>query len=452
MKSNERGINRRDMLRVTSGAVAGWGWASWAAGAGMPEVTHPRATSGDAALEPHWEQRLVITVGPNNADIVGETEKPIQAAADYVARLGGGTVRILAGTYRMRNAVYIPSGVRLLGDGAGTVLIKEPSVGTTIAADSDWFDQEITLADATGFKVGDGICIQAENPHDGGKEVLKRTLVARVGNRFKLDRPLRKNIWTMKTPSVSTLFPLLTAEEMTDMAIENLVLDGNKAANAPLNGNYAGDIWFQDCSRILIRGVEARNNNGDGISWQVCHDVVVEDCYSHDNADLGLHPGSGSQRPLMRNNRLERNKVGIFFCWGVQYGLAENNRIADNGGQGLSIGHRDHYNVVRKNEIMGSGETGVLFRPERGEAFTPTGNLFEENRVVDNGPEDGAAVDFQGVTAGNTLARNEILETRGPASRIGIRIGAECGENNLSDNQIEGFSTDIQDNRPSVPA
>ncbi len=447
MNPRKNDINRRDMLRMTSGAVAGWGWMRWAAGAGMPEVARPRATSGDSAIEPDWEQRLTVTVGSRGADLAGETEKPLQAAADYLARLGGGTVRILAGTYRMRNAVYIPSVVRLLGDGSDTVLVKEPSVETTIATDSDWFDQEITLADATGFEVGDGICIQADNPHDGGKEVLKRTLVARTGSRFKLDRPLRTNIWVSTNPSVSTLFPLLTAEEKTDMAIENLVIDGNLEANAPLDGNYAGNIWFQDCSRIVIRGVETRNNNGDGISWQVCHDVAVEDCYSHGNAGLGMHPGSGSQRPCIRNNRVERNKVGIFFCWGVQYGLAESNRMSDNRGQGLSIGHRDHYNIIRKNEITGSGETGVLFRPERGEGFTATGNVLEENRIVDNGPENGAAVDFQGVTAGNSLVRNEILETRGPASRIGIRIGEDCGENTFTDNRIQGFATELQDNR-----
>jgi len=447
MKPARKNLNRREMLRVTSGAIAGWGLSRWAAAADMPEVKLPRATSGDTIIEPDWEQRVTITVGNRGADLAGESEKPIQAAADYVARLGGGTVHILAGTYRMRNAVYLPSNVRLLGDGTETLLVKEPSVETTIAADSDWFDQEITLADATGFEVGDGICIKADNPHDSGKEVIKRTLVGRSGNRFKLDRALRNNVWMMKAPSVSTLFPLVTAEEKANMAIENLALDGNKEANAPLDGNYAGNLWFQDCSRIVIRGVESRNNNGDGISWQICHDVVVEDCYSHDNADLGMHPGSGSQRPLIRNNRVERNKIGIFFCWGVHYGLAENNKMLDNSGQGLSIGHRDHYNVIRKNEISGSGETGVLFRPERGEGFTASGNQLEENRLVNNGPEDGAAVDFQGVTAGNTLARNEILETRSPAARAGIRFGEECGENTLIDNRIEGFATAIQDNR-----
>src|SRR5262245_27913016 len=64
-----------------------------------------RATSGDA-VEPDWSERLTVTVGPDRADLVGANEKVLQAAVDYVARLGGGTVRVLPGTFHLRNAVY----------------------------------------------------------------------------------------------------------------------------------------------------------------------------------------------------------------------------------------------------------------------------------------------------------------------------------------------------------
>jgi hypothetical protein len=37
----------------------------------------------------------------------------------------------------------------------------------------------------------------------------------------------------------------------------------------------------------------------------ICHDVIVENCTSAGHTGLGLHPGSGSQRTVMRNNRLE---------------------------------------------------------------------------------------------------------------------------------------------------
>ena len=70
---------------------------------------------------------------------------------------------------------FIRSNLRLVGGGPGTVLVKEPSVASKLSADSDWYDQEVTLADAAGFRVGDGVCLRAKNPHDGGATVNKRT-------------------------------------------------------------------------------------------------------------------------------------------------------------------------------------------------------------------------------------------------------------------------------------
>lgn len=434
-------------MRLMGASVLGGGLLREATSDDRPVVTEPRATSGDTAIEPEWEQRLSITVGPKDADLVGLNEKTLQAAVDYIARAGGGTVRVLPGTYQLRNSVFLPSRVHILGSGPDSVLTKDPSVETKLAVDSDWYDQEITLADATGFEVGDGVCLRGRNPHDGGMLVLKRTLVARSGRRFKLDKPLRDNLWASEEPTATTVYPLLTAEYASDIVIENIVLDGNRENNAHLDGNYGGCIWMQDCSRLTFRGVTARNNNGDGISFQICHDVVIEDCHCHGNADLGIHPGSGSQRPLLRGNRIERNNIGIFFCWGVKYGLAEKNRIEDNLASGISIGHRDNENLVRDNDIIRSGQVGILFRPERGEGYTAQRNRVEGNRILDSGGDEGIGVDIQGVTASNTIARNVIRETRGPASRIGIRIGREAGQNELIENAIEGFAVPVSDLR-----
>jgi parallel beta-helix repeat protein len=413
-----------------------------------PPVRTPRATSGDRLAEPKWDERLTITVGQKQGDIVGKTEKAIQAAVDTVARLGGGTVKILPGTYHMRNTIWLSSGVRLVGSGPETVLFKCPSVSTKLVEDSDWYDQEVTLADASGFHVGDGICLETRNPHNGGRDVFKATLVARSGSRFKLSKPLRQNFWLAGGAKISTLFPLLTSELTDDVVIEDLALEGNAKNNALLDGNYAGCIFLQDCSRYTIRNVETRNYNGDGISWQVCNDVVVENCHSHDNTWLGLHPGSGSQRPLIRNNRVERNMMGIFFCWGVKYGLAENNTAIDNRDFGISIGHNDTDNVVRNNLIQGSGKVGVLFRDESGgKDFWPNHNTIENNRILNSGPADGVAIDIQGKTRGVTIAKNEIRESRQPLHRTGIRIGKQVGPVTLADNRIDGFSVAIADQR-----
>ena len=213
-------------------------------------------------------------------------------------------------------------------------------------------------------------------------------------------------------PTCSSLFPLLTSEHTADVVIENLTLDGNRGNNENLNGNYGGCIFLQDCNRYTIRNVEARNYNGDGISFQVCHDVVVENCHSHDNADLGVHPGSGSQRPLIRNNRLERNDLGLFWCWGVKYGLAEGNTIDGNRSYGVSIGHCDTDNVMRKNRITSSGKVGILFRDEsRGRDFWANRNLIEDNIILDSGDASGVAIDIRGKTHDIRIVSNEIRET-----------------------------------------
>lgn len=407
------------------------------------ETPPPRATLGDAVVEPVWERRLTVTVGPANADIVGTGEKALQAAVDYVARFGGGTVKILPGTYRLRNAVYLQSKVRLLGSGATTVLIKEPSVTTKLAEDSDWFDQEITLADATGFEIGDGVCLRTKDGGSGKPETVKRTLVARTGNRFKLDQGLRKNFWRLGEATVSTLFPIISGENLADIAIEDLVLDGNRAHNGNLDGNYAGCVFLQECNRVVMRGLTARNYNGDGLSWQICHDVLVENCTSEGHAGLGLHPGSGSQRTVMRNNRVLGNHIGIFFCWGVRHGVAEKNHVEGND-IGISIGHHDTDNLVRDNDVAGSKKVGVLFRPERGREFTGNRNRIEGNRLVNNGAADGFAVDVQGGTDAIVFAANEITETREPARRTAIRLGPETGRIVLRDNRIQGFAKEVE--------
>ncbi|WP_395745593.1 right-handed parallel beta-helix repeat-containing protein [Prosthecobacter sp.] len=400
-----------------------------------PVVKVPRQTSGDSAVQPKWEEPLVISVGLRDADIVGGDQRAIQAAVDYVARLGGGTVQIKEGTYRLRNAVYLQTGVNVRGEGDKTVLIKEPSVITPLKLDSDWYDQEITLHDAAGFRVGDGVCLRAKDAKTGRLTVIKRTLVARSGNRFKLDKGLRENLWQMNEATCATLFPLLSGELVNDVRIENLVLDGNREHNAELDGNYAGCIFLQDCNRLHISDITARNNHGDGISWQICHDVVVENCRSENNSGLGLHPGSGSQRPIIRNNTLRGNDIGIFFCWGVKYGLAENNRIEGNR-IGISIGHRDTDNLVTGNTIQDSKVNGLLFRPERGPDFAGHRNRIEKNRFIDNAPEGGTVIDIQGGTESITISGNEFTETRGGKARVAVKQGPET-----KDIVIEGSRT-----------
>jgi hypothetical protein len=144
---------------------------------------------------------------------------------------------------------------------------------------------------------------------------------------------------------------------------------------------------------------------------------------------------------------MERNDIGIFFCWGVRFGLAERNVIADSRSHGISIGHRATDNVLRDNEVVRSGKVGVLFRADQGKSFAPHRNRLERNRISDSGPADGVGIDVQGETESITLARNRLRETRQPLKRVGIRVGARTRDVRLIDNQVEGFAVPVADLR-----
>ncbi len=412
----------------------------------LPTNTNPRAIFGDS-VGPDWKQRMTITVGHEKADLVGTTDRVIQAAVDYVARKGGGTVRVLPGTYRLRNSIFLQSKVRILGSGTDAVLFKEPSVTTKLIVDGDHWDQEVTLADANGFQVGDGVRLVSKDPFGKGTNIIQRTLIASSGNRFKLDRRLEERFHLQGDPQIATNFALLQCTNAADVVIENITTDGNKANNEMIDkGAFDdGSIRLDECNRITVGGVTVRGFYCDGIVWGISHDVLVENCHLYDGARLALHSGSGSQRSIVRGNRIRHCAEGIYFCWGAQHGLYEKNVIEDCT-YGMTFGHSDSDNLIRDNDIRRSGEAGIHFRGGN-KAFAPHRNRFERNRIVDSGGEKGVAVGIDGETESVTIIKNELRETRSPLSRIGILIGAETRDIRCEDNQIEGFAIPISDLR-----
>ncbi len=102
--------------------------------------------------EPDWKSKLTITVGTRDGDIIGNSDRPIQAALDYVARLGGGTVQVLPGLYTLRSAIFIPSGIRLKGSGSETILTKIPSETVELSQDRTGTTKKSHSAKGVRFK------------------------------------------------------------------------------------------------------------------------------------------------------------------------------------------------------------------------------------------------------------------------------------------------------------
>jgi hypothetical protein len=438
--------NRRQFIETGTALLGAVFSSRFARSDDLPHNPNPRAIFGDSA-EPNWDERITVTVGHHNAHLIGSTDRVIQAAIDYVARLGGGTVRLLPGIYRLRNSVFLRSNLRLIGSGADSVLLKQPCSTTKIIADADHWEQEITLADPSGFEVGDGVRLVSKDPYGKGTNIIQRTLIARSGNRFKLDRRLEERFHLEGEPQVATNFALLQCTDVSDVLLENLTIDGNRAHNEMLDRGAFDDgaVRFDSSNRITARNLTVREFYCDGIVWGISHDVLVENCRVHDGVRLALHSGSGSQRSIVRGNRMEGSAEGIYFCWGAQHGLYEKNTI-ERCNYGMTFGHADSDNLIRDNEIRLSGEAGVHFRGGN-KAFAPHRNRFERNRIIDSGGDKGVAIEINGQTESVTLLNNELRETRAPGSRIGLLIAAETRDIRYSDNQIEGFAVPVSDLR-----
>ena len=216
-------------------------------------------------------RQLLLQVGQEQGDLQGLDDKILQAGADYLHRLGGGILHILPGEYTMRNALYLHSNLTIRGSGSDTVLKKAASATTPLVRDSDWYENQVVVEDPSGFSPGCGIMLRSWK--NGVMQVIKDTVVEVDGDRLVLSRRLEKNAWLQEQGTAATLFPILTAERVDDVCVEDLVLDGNMEHNEEIDGNYAGGVFIQHCDRYTFRNVTSRNYNGDGFSFQVCDDV-----------------------------------------------------------------------------------------------------------------------------------------------------------------------------------
>jgi parallel beta-helix repeat protein len=257
-----------------------------------------------------------------------------------------------------------------------------------------------------------------------GFAVTTATLTARVDDRtFRISAPLYLDYMVAQKATALLAFPVVGGWGVRDVLVEGLTIDGNRARAEYVDGCRAGGIYLFQCDGVTVRSCAVRDYNGDGISFQVSGGVTVEDCLCENNAGLGLHPGSGSQRPVVRRNRSVGNgRDGLYVCWRVKHGLFEDNEVRGNKGAGVSIGHKDTDNLFRGNRILGNGGPGVLFRPES-EAMGAHRNVFENNRILDNGPAGGGAVVVHGHHHDLVFRRNTLGRTRPPAAGAGILAG-----------------------------
>ena len=389
-----------------------------------------------------------ITVGRQDADLIGSDNRALQAAVDYIAGLGGGVVEIAAGRYTMCDSLHLRANVTIRGTKGKTILHKAEGAVSPLALDGDFGEQQITLENPTGFEVGYGVAVWDDRA--GGFHTTVARITGRNGNTFSIDKPLMADCMVNNKAKAATVFPVLSGYNIKGAKIENLTIDGNKDSNIHLNGCRGAGIFLYRAFDAAISNCTVRNYNGDGISFQQSNDVAVLNCISEDNASLGIHPGSGSQRPVVRKCISRRNGTdGLFLCWRVRHGLFEDNQLAYNGRFGISIGHKDSDNLLRRNVVRMNALNGVFFRNES-LGMAAHRNRLEENLIENNGTDgEAAGIRIRGRTNDLVFKNNIIRDTRPKESQtqtVGILIEEQVGKIALDGNKIEA-KTAIDDRR-----
>lgn len=402
------------------------------------------------AMHSAMKELPTITVGKDNAELIGSDNRVLQAAVDYIAGLGGGLVEIGQGQFLMRDSLHLRSNVTVRGHKGKTILRKAEGVVSTLALDGDFGEQQITVVNPAGFEVGYGVAIW--DGRSGGFHNTVGRITGRNDNTFSIDKPLMADYMVRNEAKAATIFPVVSGYHLDGAQIENLVIDGNKESNVHLTGCRGAGIFLYRAFGTVIRGCIVRNYNGDGISFQQSNDVTVIDCICQDNAFLGIHPGSGSQRPLVRNCIARRNGTdGLFLCWRVRHGLFEDNVLESNGRFGISIGHKDSDNLFRRNFVRLNHRDGVFFRNES-LGMAAHRNRLEENIIEDNGADGQAAgIRIRGHTNDLVFKNNTIRDTRAKEAQtqtVGISIEETVGKVTLEGNKIEA-KTVIDDRRAS---
>ena len=418
--------------------------------AGMAGISYASEIPGDPSPKPD-EQQLpkamhsamkelpLITVGREAGQLIGRDNRALQAAVDYIAALGGGTVAIGPGEYLMYDSLHMRSNVAVRGSKGKTILRKADGAVSPLALDGDFGEQQITVEEPNGFAVGSGVTIWDDR--SGGFHTTVARITGRNGNTFSIDKPLMADCMVHNNAKAATVFSGVSGYHIERARIENVIIDGNKEFNAHLNGCRGAGIFLYRAFGTVIQGCEVRNYNGDGISFQQSNDVTILGCICESNTNLGIHPGSGSQRPSVRNCVACNNGTdGLFLCGRIRHGLFKDNRIEGNGRYGISIGHKDSDNLIHGNIIRVNRCDGIFFRKET-LPMAAHRNRMEENIIENNGEEKAAVgILIQGQINDVVLKDNIICDTRqGEAQKqtVGIRIMEQVGRITLSGNRIQ---------------
>lgn len=391
----------------------------------------------DALVSPRTKER-VITVGGANSDIQGFTNAAIQSAVDALPDEGG-TVKMRVGEYKIMAPVRLPSNVKLIGSGPGTILKRIDGFHSKFIVDADFGELKLAVEDVSGFAVGMSIQVTT-NTNSSCWDVTTGIITDIVDKTLYIDTHLIRDYDSEDNGMVTNAGSCVSVFGSQNVYMADFTIDGNKERNDRLDGCNGGGIAIIKSKNVTVEKVHVKDFNGEGITWQITENVTVRNSEISGCTNMGMHPGTGSPNSLIEGNNSHHNRVGLYICWRVQHSLVKDNQFHHNQEIGISTGHKDSDVIFAKNHIFENGEDGVYFRNED-QKNSPHRNTFVNNTVENNGTvKGGYGFVFKGNALDVVLKDNIIRDTKTGTQKGAIFIANGTPAVKQENNKMSGHA------------
>ena len=365
----------------------------------------------------------------------------IQAAIDSLAP--GGRVILPEMDLVLDRGIELRTGVELIGQGEKTVLRKGPGRIYPLSGYHNYGMCDVPLESAEGLAVGMTVSV-LDDVRRGFYETFAR-ITWIDGNWVGLDHGIEADYRAEDGPRLTTAYPLIFGHNIAGAAVRDLSLEGvREDQDTGMGGCRGGAIYFAKSREIEITGIRERDYHGEGLSFQMCRDVIIRDCAFNENTGNGLHPGAGSTNCLFEDCTGEGNEMsGFFFCVRANHITVRQSQFQRNR-NGVSIGTRDCHNIVDSCRIAANRGEGILVRegskPVEVHSCRITGCRIEGNAIEEGEGQiavRGAAHDI--IFEGNEIAGSSKRQLPG------IFVAPSAREVYCADNEI-------RDSQPSISA
>jgi hypothetical protein len=278
----------------------------------------------------------------------------IQRALDSAAMTHSKWVVVKAGLHTFPATLKIPSGITLMGEGAGTILTLDTASGgreAMVNAEPDMHD--VTIRD---------LVIEASNRLMPGYDPNSSRSIKGGYNRggilFRSDGERRmQRISLIELTIRNGTYSGVSISGAGNVNVDHCDLSEN-GAGVPPGPKLNHNLLLAHCSNVQIRGSRlVTSPSGSGVSLDHCNDVSIADCEIARNGYYGILLAE-CKHVSVTGNLLEANDhsglMAEFLFNGNEYIVVSGNRIQYNNGYGVES-YAAVNSTVKNNIYEGNG-------------------------------------------------------------------------------------------------